>query len=65
MSKKTIKLGDFFFANCIEGNTVIIVNMSGRDIFAGRYLELPTKFYDYEIKYMYVSGGILHIDIRY
>ena len=65
MSKKIIKLGDFFYANCIDGNTVIIVNMSGKDIFAGRYQDMPMKFYDYEIKYMYVSGGILHFDIKY
>lgn len=65
MTKKIIKIGDFFWAKCLEGNTVVIINKSGKDIFVGKYQDVPLKLYDYEIAYMYISSGILMIDVRY
>lgn len=65
MTKKIIRIGDFFWANCLEGNTVVIINKSGKDIFVGKYQDVPLKLYDYVIAHMYINGSVLMIDVQY
>lgn len=62
MAREYITIGDLTHKAHIEGQTPIILNISGEVVFKGCFYDLKIKYYDYFIKYFYLQDGYLHID---
>lgn len=64
MEKKKLTIGELL--SVLNGNTIILINDSGTDIYLGVCCELKLKYYERNIKFMYIDNdGLLHIDLAF
>lgn len=65
MEKTKVTIGQLINACNLPGGTDVVINDSGEIVYSGMIYYMETKYFERNIKNMYISHNVLYLDIAF